>query len=332
MRRGFLSLLVAGAISVCVLAQDTPAGFGAASFARIGIDARPLAMGGTGVAINTGMPVPYYNPARLAAAGPFAAGGMYSEPYGQDLGVSFQSLAALGRFGTQSGSSAGVGVALTWIEMKIDDIPVWDEDTPGEVSLFTATSSLYLWSAALSVGSDVAVGVTVKAYRERILEGRGSGIGFDIGALATLEVEGIPLSIGVNAMDLGSSNVRWQGTTGEPDNFVPWVNKLGVSAGLFEGIALLALDFDWAVGRPAREQKIHLGIEANPIGPLFLRAGWSGDLEGSDRKLSAGLGVEFFDSFRLDYAYVPPRAVFGTGHFLSLHVSLPFSEEWLGQR
>ena len=331
MRRVFLSLLVAGAVSVCALSQDVPAGFGAASFARIGIDARPLAMGGTGVAINTGMPIPYYNPARLAAAGPFAAGGMYSEPYGQDLGVSFQSLSALGRFATQTGSSVGIGVALTWIQMKIDDIPVWDEDSPGEVSLFTATSSLYLLSAALSVGSDVAVGMTAKIYRERILEGRGNGIGLDIGAVATLEVEGIPLTVGVNAMDLGSTNVRWQGTTGEPDNFVPWVNKLGVTAGLLEGIALLALDFDWAVGRPAREQKVHLGIEANPIGPLFLRAGWSGDLEGSDSKLSAGLGVEFFDSFRLDYAYVPPRAVFGTGHFLSLHVSLPFSEEWLGQ-
>lgn len=332
MRRALLSLLVAGAVSVCALSQDVPAGFGAASFARIGIDARPLAMGGTGVAINTGMPIPYYNPARLATAGPFAAGGMYSEPYGQDLGISFQSLSALGRFAIQTGSSSGIGVALTWIQMKIDDIPVWDEDTPGEVSLFTATSSLYLWSAALSVDPDVAVGVTAKVYRERILEGRGSGIGFDIGALATLEVEGIPLSVGVNAMDLGRTNVRWQGTTGEPDNFVPWVNKLGVSAGLFEGIALVALDFDWAVGRPAREQKVHLGVEANPIGPFFIRAGWSGDLEGSDSNLSAGLGVEFFDSFRLDYAYVPARAVFGTGHFLSLHVSLPFSEEWLGQR
>jgi len=332
MRRAFLTLLVAGAVSVCVVSQDVPAGFGAASFARIGVDARPLAMGGAGVAINTGMPIPYYNPARLAAAGPLAAGGMYSEPYGQDLGVSFQSLSALGRFEMQTGSSTGIGVALTWIQMKIDDIPVWDEDSPGEVSLFTATSSLLLGSAALSMGSDVAVGVTVKAYRERILEGQGSGIGFDIGALAAFEVVGIPLSLGVNAMDLGSTNVRWQGTTGEPDNFVPWVNKVGLSAGLFEGIALLAVDFDWAVGRPAREQKIHLGIEINPIGPLFLRAGWSGDLEGSDSKLSAGLGVEFFDSFRLDYAYVPPRAVFGTGHFISLHVSLPPSEDWLGQR
>ena len=39
------------------------------------------------------------------------------------------------------------------------------------------------------------------------------------------------------------------------------------------------------------------------------------------------LGVEFFDSFRLDYAYVPPRTVFGTGHFLSLRFSLSFSGE-----
>jgi hypothetical protein len=177
----------------------------------------------------------------------------------------------------------------------------------------------------------VAVGLTAKIYSERILEGHGAGIGFDAGVLAALDVDGIPVTVGMNAMDVGRTNVRWYGTTGEPDNYVPWVNKLGVSAELLDGLALVAADFDWAVGRPAREQKIHLGAEVNPVGPFFVRAGWSGDLEASDSKVSAGLGVEFFDSFRLDYAYVPPRTVFGTGHFLSLHFSLPFSEESSGE-
>jgi hypothetical protein len=331
MRRVLFSLWLVGLISVCALAQDVPAGFGAASFARIGIDARPLAMGGTGVAIGSGLPIPYYNPARLAGAAPFSTGGMYSEPYGRDLGVSFQSLEALGAFGVQTGSSASIGVGVTWIQMEVDDIPVWDEENPGEAYFFSATSSLYLVSAAVWVLPDVAVGLTAKIYSERILEGRGNGIGFDAGVLAALDVDGIPLTVGMNAMDVGRTNVRWQGTTGEPDNYVPWVNKLGVSAELFEGLALLAADFDWAVGRPAREQKIHLGAEVNPVGPLFVRAGWSSDLDASDSKVSAGLGVEFFDSFRLDYAYVPPRTVFGTGHFLSLHFSLPFSEEWRGK-
>ncbi|MGB2983435.1 MAG: hypothetical protein WBC63_06175 [Candidatus Bipolaricaulia bacterium] len=325
MRRAFLSLLVIGVVSIGALSQEVPAGFGAGSFARIGVDARPLAMGGTGVAIATGHPIPYYNPARLVGAAPFTTGGMYSEPYGQDLGVSFQSLSAIGGFGVQTDSSAGIGAAITWIQMKIDDIPVWDEDDPGQVTLFTATSSLYLASGAVWALPDVAVGVTAKVYRERILEGRGNGIGFDVGLLASFDLEGIPVTAGVNAMDVGSTNVRWHGTIGEPDNFVPWVNKIGVSVSLFDEMVLVAGDFDWAVGRPGREQKIHVGVEANPIGPLYVRAGWSGDLEGSDSKLSAGLGVEFFDSFRLDYAYVPPRTIFGTGHFLSIHLSLPFS-------
>ena len=325
MRGAFLCALAVLVGCSMGVAQEVPAGFGAAPFARIGIDARPLAMGGTGVAITSGSAIPYYNPARLVSAKPLDVGGMYSEPYGSDLGVSFQSLGVLGLIELQTESSTNLGVAGTWIQMRIDDIPVWDEETPGEVSYFSATSSLYLMSAAIAATPEISVGLTGKLYRERILEGRGLGVGVDIGILASLSVEEIPVTVGVNMMDFADTNVRWAGTTGEPDNYVPWVNKIGASATLFDGLALVACDFDWAVGRPPREQKVHVGLEVAPIGPLYIRAGWSGDLEGSDSKPSLGLGVELFDSFRLDYAYVPPRTVFGTGHFLSLHFSFPFS-------
>jgi hypothetical protein len=322
MKRVFLCLLAVSAASLWCFAQDVPAGFGAASFARIGMDARPLAMGGTGVAITSGSPIPYYNPARLVTAEPLDVGGMYSEPYGADLGVSFQSLGAIGGFDLQSASLTILGVGLTWVQMRVDDIPVWSEETPGEVSFFNATSSLYLASAATEVLPELSVGATAKLYRERILEGRGRGAGIDIGLLASFVVEEASLTLGLNMMDFAGTNVRWTGTAGEPDNYVPWVNKIGASATLFDGLALAAADFDWAVGRPAREQKVHVGVEVHPVGPLFLRAGWSGDLEGSDSKFSAGLGIELLDWFRLDYAYVPPRNLFGTGHFLSLRIAV----------
>ena len=325
MRGAFLCVLAVLVSFGTAMAQEVPPGFGAAPFARIGIDARPLAMGGTGVAITSGSPIPYYNPARLVFAKPLDVGGMYSEPYGADLGVSFQSVGVLGRIAIQTASSTDLGLAATWIQMRIDDIPVWDEETPGAVSYFDATSSLYLVSAAVSAIPEVSIGLTGKLYRERILEGRGRGAGVDIGILASLVVEEIPVAIGVNMMDFAGTNVQWVGTTGEPDNYVPWVNKIGAAATFFDGLALLACDFDWAVGRPAREQKIHVGLEVTPVGPLYLRAGWSGDLEGSDSKPSFGLGIELLESFRLDYAYVPPRTVFGTGHFLSLRFSFPFS-------
>lgn len=329
MRRAFVGVFIVVVAACWGMAQEVPAGFGAAPFARIGIDARPLAMGGTGVAIGTGNPIPYYNSARLALAPPLAVGGMYSEPYGQDLGISFQSLCALGSLGSQTGSVTRGGIGVTWIQMSIADIPIWDEENPGAVAFFTATSSLYMASVAVSVLPELSLGITGKVYRERILEGRGQGVGADIGALVSLDVEGIPVWFGINSMDFGRTNIRWHQTTGEPDNYVPWVNKVGVSASFFDGRGLVAADFDWAVGRPPREQKVHLGLEANPVEAFFLRAGWSGDLEGSDSRFSVGLGIDFFDSFRLDYAFVPPRTVFGTGHFLSLHLSFPFSAEWL---
>jgi hypothetical protein len=324
MRGAFFCVLLVVLVGWIGSAQDVPPGFGAASFARIGIDARPLAMGGTGVAIRSGGPIPYYNPARLVSAELLDVGGMHSEPYGPDLGISFQSLGILGRLSIQTESERVLAVGVTWIQMRIDDIPVWDEEDPGAVSFFSATSSLYLVSAAMAVSPDLSVGLTGKLYRERILEGRGRGAGIDAGVLASFVVEDVPLTLGLNLMDPLGTNIRWSGTTGEPDNYVPWVNKIGASAELLDGIALVACDLDWAVGRPTREQRIHAGLEVRPLDPLFLRAGWSGDLEGSDSKLSFGLGVELLGSFRLDYAYVPPRALFGTGHFLSMRLTFPF--------
>jgi len=334
MRRALLcaiavGIAVTGLFARCGMAQDVPPGFGAAPFARIGVDARSLAMGGAGVAVAAGATSPYYNPSLLANAPMLDVGGMYSEPYGQDLGISFQSLCVQGQLGDVADATTSVGVSLTWMQMSISDIPVWDEDDPTATYYFTATSSLYLVSAGVWILPELSMGLSGRIYRENVLEGRGRGLGVDLAALASFDIEGIPVWVGINSMDVGQTNVRWHDTLGEPDNYVPWVNKVGVAALLFERRGLLALDFDWAVGRPLREQKFHLGVEGRPVDALTVRAGWTGDLEGLDPRLTFGVGIDFFDSFRLDYAYVPPRTIYGTGHFLSLHLTFPLPEEWL---
>ncbi len=319
MKRLVVCLVILGGVVFSGISEQVPPGIGAASFARIGIDARPLAMGGAFVAVNNGNAIPYYNPAQLAKPSKLALGGMYSQIGGADLGISFQSLDVRGYLGTQTPSYTGVGVGATWVRMEISDIPLWNENSPDRIDYFTATSSLFEVSGAIQVTDHLAGGISAKIYQERILEGSGNGIGFDVGVLGSFDVLDTPVTIGLNAMDIGRSTIKWHNTTGEPVNYVPWINKIGLSASLLDRLVLVVGDFDWSIGRPLEEQKIHLGLEVSPLPEVALRGGWNAKI-GKAGTFSAGIGVYLFESITIDYAYVPGTN-FGSTHVISAQMS-----------
>jgi len=310
-----LSVVLVGVLSLTALSQIPP-GMGAASYARRGIDARPLAMGGAFVAIAEGSAAAYYNPAGLADLSEIVVGGMHTEPYGAGFGATFQYLNASGALPPQTGSwISKLGLGFTWLGFTVSDIPMWEEEGPGGV--FTATSSIYLASAGFVLPNleGWSFGLSAKVYRERILEGRSQGLGFDLAVKGSFFVADLPIMVGLNAMDMGQTVIQWHGTAGEPENYVPWVNKIGVSVPLYEERVRLACDFDWAVGRPAREQVVHVGVEGRPIEQLFVRGGWSSNLEG-DGAFSGGLGIRLFGRFSVDYAYLMAKAL-GASHLIS---------------
>ena len=318
MRQAHIVLLVLVLVAVSGYAQ-TPAGFGPGLFARGDIDARSSAMGEACVAVADGRATAYYNPAGLARAMRLGIGGMYSEPYGQVAGTTFQYVSVMGPLGTQTDSLVnGLGVAVTWRGTTIADIPIWEEQGPG--TTFSASASVYSASAGLPVATlaDLAVGATVKYYSASILEGRAEGFGLDVGALAAFTLADVPLRVGCNAMDIGESTIYWHGTAGEPKNYIPWVNKIGVAARLFDDKLLIACDFDWAVGRPKREQILHLGVELSLIQQLALRAGWQTNLDGKS-SIAAGVGIFLLDSLKVDYAYLPGK-ILGATSILSVQV------------
>jgi len=308
---------LAGIATIGTLAlAETPSGMGAAAYARRGIDARPAGMGGAFVAVAEGGPAAYYNPAGLAGVPQLNVSGMYTQPFGPDLGISFQYLGVSGPLGTQSPSLlAGLGVALTWLGLQVSGIPISDDEGSG--GTFSSDSSLYLVSAGypLPVPMDASVGMSLKYYQERILEGRADGIGLDLGVLLAFSLGDITVRAGVNAMDIGRTKLSWHGTIGEPENFVPWVNKIGLSAGLFNGMLLIACDLDWAVDRTAREQNVHVGLEFQPTEALLLRGGWSSDFEGT-MALSGGVGIRFLNFITVDYAYSLAKSL-GGAHLVS---------------
>jgi len=324
--KSLIGLVAIIALSVSVIAA-TPPGMGAASFARRGMDARPIAMGGAFVAVAEGGSACYYNPAGLGQETRISVGGMYTEPFGEGFGTTFQYLNAVGSFNLQTSSAvARVGLGVTWLGLTISDIPTWEEGGPGE--MFTATSSVYLLSAGIPFPdtNDWSVGASVKVYRDKILEGHSLGVGFDLGVLGSFSVGEIPFQIGLNSMDVGRTKVYWHGTSGEPVNYVPWINKVGLSLGLLDNVVLITSDLDWAVGRPMREQILHVGLELRPLNAISVRAGWNGDLERTGSSITAGVGIYLFDSLSIDYAYVTAK-VFGASHLVSVHFAFDIDME-----
>ncbi|MCX6094878.1 MAG: hypothetical protein NTY63_08685 [Candidatus Bipolaricaulota bacterium] len=311
--------LVAGCM--LAMASGVPPGVGASAFSRIGIDARPLAMGGAFVAVTLGKPIAYYNPASLVRAPDLSASAMYSQPYGADFGITFQDVSLSARIDLrlQTESVRALGLSIGWIGAVVDDIIVWDEENPGSYETFSATSSIFCASAGVTLRDYLSVGCTVKYYHDSILEGRSGGLGFDLGFLGTFAVAEIPVAVGANLMDVGQTRIQWYGTAGEPVNYVPWVNKIGASAIFGEDLVLAACDVDWAVGRPASEQKVHVGVEVTPVRWIFVRAGWSSDFTGNGT-ISGGVGLELFGQLWLDYAYVP-NSELGATHFVSMQFS-----------
>lgn len=306
------------AMSLVALATDVPSGIGSVAFARLGVDARVLGMGGAFVGVADGAPIALYNPAALALARDVDVTTMYATPYGFSLGISYQHVSAVLPLQVQTESVLGIGAAVTWMSLQVSDIIIWDEEDPGNSSSFTATDSIYIASAGFELTGGLCVGAAAKLYKERILDGRADGIGFDLGAIGSLELAGLPVSLGLNSMDVGRTLVKWSGTAGNPDNYVPWVNKVGAAV-LVDDLGLLAAaDFDWAVGRPASEQVFRAGVEWKPVPAIALRSGWKSFLDGRSTA-SLGLGVELFRRVSFDYAYVLGGDIAGA-HFASIHV------------
>jgi hypothetical protein len=317
MRVVVLLVSLIGIVAMGANAQ-VPSGIGSAAFARLGVDARAIGMGGAFVAVTTGAPIAFYNPASLALARQVDIAALYAAPYGADLGISYQHVSAVLPLSVQTESKRGLGVAVTWMGLQISDIVIWDEDDPGSATSFTATDSIYIASVGVEVTDGLYAGGAAKLYQERILNGRGEGVGVDLGFIASFSLGEIPISIGLDSTDVGRSTVKWSGTTGNPENYVPWVNKFGVAVRLDELSLLAAVDFDWAVGRPEREQMLRAGFEWNPVEVLALRAGGTLTLNGT-KGITAGVGLRIFGLLSFDYAYVAGTGLGGT-HFGSFHV------------
>lgn len=203
--------------------------------------------------------------------------------------------------GTIEGSSltanaAYEGIVTLGYSLSIPGIPIASLDLGANIKSVNSVAG------SITVNSAISSTDQVVTY---------SGIGFDIGAKASIDTFVVPLSVGLVLKDIGTTlkgktktiNTTYDPLTGNitnqtetevdaPDITSPTTLVIGVSTKI-PGVGLLvAADIDSVSGSGASYTVTHLGIEYPILGILALRAGLvSGGPGGSISMTTFGAGL-----------------------------------------
>ncbi|MBD3224938.1 MAG: hypothetical protein GF313_09420 [Caldithrix sp.] len=220
----------------------------AAAFLDLGIGARPLAMGGSYVALSNDATGFFWNPGGMALLPGIQAASMYADLFGQLEQQSYLS-AAMPLFG-------GGAISLGWIRSSIDDIPryLFEED-PGinafqringdaepltadpdgyfgsaDDALFITFAKYIPWTVDLGwqyfeLPIDIGIGMNMKMIRQKLDDKSGTGIGVDAGILMRLGLNELfaedgygDLSFGLNFQDATNTQIEWNTVSAREDN------------------------------------------------------------------------------------------------------------------
>ena len=284
----------------------------AGSYLRMGLGARSLAMGNTGIASGVNAYSAFYNPA------------LFGLIEGKLVGLSYSFMSLDRRFNYISFSMQvppGAGFSVGWIESGVGDIKSYDiiGNETGEIN--HSANAVY-FSFGRKFSEKLAIGLSLKILFEYINDGTeqldytGKGVGIDLGVLYQLRDD---LNLAYQLRDL-KSQLKAQtdkifdrgGTTIFP---FPVINKLGLFYKSPLSWLRAAYEFEWS---NRSEMKHHIGFEAIQGKNLALRIGYNGIV------MTFGAGMDFtilgVDSF-LDYAFLPSVIDEGSNHVFSWQVA-----------
>lgn len=314
------------AVGLIVVARSevwaqVPPGYEAASFARIGVGARALSLGGAFTAVAEDITAAYWNPAGLAYLTNFQVEGMYTNWFGVDIHLQYLGAGGYPPLGDSRPQlrfmNRPLVLAFNWFSSWIPNIP-WSED--GTMGTFDAWSHLFVFSAALRWDESWGIGANVKVFHDRILEGWSLGISWDLGILLNTHIGSNLVRVAVVTTDIGSPAIQWYGLAGGAPAYLPWLFRIGASIRFLDEKLLLCGSLEWGVNVPGFK-RAQIGAEA-VVGPLALRLGWQQPLgmELATGPWCLGLGLYPFPWITLDYAFLPGRL--GESHLLALRIAI----------
>jgi len=257
----------------------------AASYLRMGVGARFLAMGGASTAAVDDATAVVWNVAGLTKVESASVASMYSAGDQLDRRHNFLALAS-----TVKGiGSFGIG----WVNAGVVDIPRYNDQNVAEGS-FNSSENAFLFSYG-AMFRPVRLGAGVKILHQKIdPESNETKMGFgglDIGALAD-PVEAITVGLSVQNI-LGKI----------ADASVPTVLRVGTAIRLLpEDDLLISVDLTKAfVDLKGKTAALHIGTEYWAADLVGFRLGFS-----SEKQFAAGIGIKM-SNVSVDYAYTIQR-------------------------
>ncbi len=267
------------------------------NFLKVGVGARPVAMGSAFSALSDDATASFWNPAGLVDA---RAGELFFT-YNSWIADIAQSAASY----TFDVDRVRLSVSMNYFDMgEIERYSSTNSVEPE--GMFSAADMALGISAAYRVKENVAAGVTARFVRESLDSESASAILFDIGIKTRTMIPNLTASIAVR--NLGT--------------------KLKYESVAYDAPRLVSLGAAYRKGLPWRdhsltvaleieapndnETRLALGGEYNWRNFLFGRAGYRTGLE--TESFSFGLGVNYLDLI-FDYAYVPYADLGGSHRF-----------------
>ncbi len=319
---GILCLLVLSFLGNPAAAIDDNAGTTAYSFLKIGVGARPAAIGGSYVGLADDYSALYYNPAGITGArlnttwsydvppGPVSPGRYFAASYNSWIS-DFQSgfLAYISPLNTK-----------TWLGLSVQYMDYGELiETDGDgnrLGTFGASDLAAGLTVASRLSENVSLGITGRVILESIHDRSSSGLAADFGLMYYLPDH--RTQIGAAVTNLGA---QMDGLTESHKDELPVKFAIGGSHKL-QGLPFI---FAADLTKPMDDEfRFSIGGEFVYFSPFYLRAGFSSRRNaietgsGSDdwAGFSGGFGVSF-NEFRLDYA-LGQLSELGTTHRVGL--------------
>lgn len=301
MKSRYTVLIIACAVlAATAAARDHDDGGLPGAFALMAGDARSLALGGAGVALER-LPGLYYNPAALATVG------------GNELASTYRALSFDRRIielGYGRPLIAGAGVGLSWTNASVSDL-VGRNYAGNPTEKIDNSQNMFVFGFGRPVVLEwIQAGVGGRFYYTELGEGRASGYGLDAGVRVT-PWEWVTAAAAIRDVATG---IRWEKTETSPNEDLPMRVLLGFGVRPWQQLLLV---FQGDTGRDEC-WRYHGGAEYWLDERVALRAGLD---DGAPTLGAAVVLPRGGYTVGFDYAYAQEEFTAEAAHTMSLGLS-----------